>query len=127
MAEGRAVRLRSEVERTRVDGVVIATVAFDGDLDLPSVETFREAVSEGAVGGADGVVLDLAGLRFIDSSGIHALLKVWRELEASGQRSILVVESGSNAERVLVITGLLKHFSSAPDRAAAVDAVAGEG
>jgi anti-anti-sigma factor len=120
------VRLRSEIVRERVDGAVIATVAFDGDLDLPSVEAFRTAVSPRALGDANGVILDLAGLRFIDSSGIHALLKAWRELGASDRRSKLVVESGSNAERVLSMTGLLDRFEPAPDHAAAVDAIAGK-
>jgi anti-anti-sigma factor len=127
MAEVEPAPLRSEVERESVDGAAIAIVAFDGDLDLPVVEVFRTALSPEGLGDADGVVVDLTGVRFIDSSGIHALLTTWTGLSEPGGRPQIVVEPGSNVERVLRMTGVLDQLGPVPDRDAAREAIAGKG
>lgn len=127
MPDPNPAQLRSETERESVDGAVIATVAFDGDLDLPVVDAFRAAASPEGVGDADGVILDLTGVRFIDSSGIHALVTAWKALGASGRPAKIVIGSESNVERVLEMTGLLEEIGPARDRAAAADAIAGRG
>ena len=115
---------RSEIEHEDLDGEVVATIAFEGDLDLPVVEAFHRAVSPDGLGDADAVILDLTRIRFIDSSGIHALITVWKQLPESGTRSTVVVESGSNVERVLRMTGVLDELAPTADRASARDAIA---
>jgi anti-anti-sigma factor len=116
---------RSEIDHDNMDGVLIATVSFEGDLDLPVVEAFQRAVSAEGLGEAGGVILDLSGIRFIDSSGIHALITAWKRLPESGTRSTVIVEPGSNVERVLRMTGVLDELAPTPDRASARVAIAG--
>lgn len=126
MPEADPATFRSKIEHEDVDGAVVATVAFEGDLDLPVVEAFQRAISPEGLGGAEGVILDLTGVRFIDSSGIHALITAWKSMPDTGARSKVVVESGSNVERVLRMTGVLEEIAPAPDRVSAREAIARE-
>lgn len=50
-----------------------------GDLDLATAPELRTAFTE--LGGNEPVTVDLAELTFIDSSGIHALLRCARDLD----------------------------------------------
>jgi anti-sigma B factor antagonist len=62
-----------------------------------------DAVAEtldGLVGGGGAVVVDLTGLAFIDSSGIHALLR------PRPQATIVLVCPPGNVRRVLEVTKL---------------------
>lgn len=127
MTDAGRAPLRSETHNETVDGVATSTVAFAGDLDLPMVEAFRAAASPERLSDAGAVILDLTEVRFIDSSGVHALFTTWTALRSSGRRSAVVISPRSNVERVLSMTGLLDEIAPAPDRAAAANAVAGEG
>jgi anti-sigma B factor antagonist len=120
-AEGPQLRFASSVESR--DGAAIAIVALDGELDLGMLEVLEEAIGQQPDGQA-GLVLDLSGLAFIDSAGIHALVAAREGLEQSGTPSALVVTPGSNVERILEMTGLLERLASHPDRDSAMAAVA---
>jgi anti-sigma B factor antagonist len=126
MTDSGPARLNHRIAHEDGDGTVIATVAFDGDLDLPVVEEFRAAVSRERLGDAGAVIIDLSAVHFIDSSGIHALVSVWKELGDSGRRGAIVVAGDSNVERVLGLTGLLEELAPVPDHATAVASIAGE-
>lgn len=105
-------------------GEPVAVLAFEGDLDLASVADFVRAVAEAV---PRLVVLDLSGVRFIDSSGIHAVVRARLE-RASGDGQVqIVVARGSAVERVLEMTGLGEELPPHPDREAAVAALADEG
>jgi anti-anti-sigma factor len=124
VADERPRQLRSELTSESVDGRVIATVVFEGDLDLPAVDRFREAVSAGEFADAEGVILDLTDVRFIDSSGVHALVDTCEALRSAPPGAEIVIGRGSNVERVLEMSGLLEQMRAVPDRRAAVDAIA---
>ncbi len=115
------LRFASSVESR--DGAAIAIVALDGELDLGVLEVLEEAIGEQPDDQA-GLVLDLSGLAFVDSAGIHALVAAREGLEESGTPSALVVTPGSNVERILDMTGLLERLASHPDRDSALAAVA---
>jgi anti-anti-sigma factor len=112
------------MSRETVDGLKIARLAFEGDLDLRVVDEFREAISPERFGDADAVVVDLRELRFIDSAGIHALVKAWELVREGGRPGRVVIARGSNLERVLDLTGLLDRLDRTPDHDSAVEAVA---
>jgi anti-anti-sigma factor len=50
------------------------TVTASGDLDLATVGAFHDAVAAACEDGAREVLLDLGDLRFMDSTGLHAIL-----------------------------------------------------
>ena len=75
------------------DGTVVVT----GEVDLYSAPTLEQVV-EGAVAGGDGnVVIDLAGVRFMDSAGLNILIRCFKSLDEQGRR--LVLRSPQDAVR----------------------------
>jgi anti-anti-sigma factor len=84
-----------------------ALVALRGELDLVTVSKVAE-VLDGLELQADGVrhlVLDLRGLTFMDSSGIHELIKQ-NEFARSNRHNLAVVRGTPAIERVLEMTGV---------------------
>jgi anti-anti-sigma factor len=123
MTEDAALQLQLKTSRESVDGLEVVILACEGDLDLRVVEDFRGALASDELGEGDAVILDLSALRFIDSAGIHALVRGWQDLVAGSRPARIVIERGSNLERVLDISGLLERLDPAPARAAAVESM----
>jgi anti-anti-sigma factor len=85
-------------------GAVVVRVA--GEVDM-AVEPILEQALRDAVADQDArrVIVDLEDLRFLDSSGIHALVKGYRAAAAAGQSFRLRNAKGAVA-RVLRVTGV---------------------
>ena len=62
------------------------TVQISGELDAITVPALRETVDPLVETARDGVIVDMAELRLIDSSGVGALVAMFRRLRASGRR-----------------------------------------
>ena len=75
-----------------------------GELDLAGVELASEQLEMAAASGAREIVVDLSGLRFIDSSGLGVLVSA-NAREYSGTRLRFRRPSGAVA-RVISVTGL---------------------
>jgi len=70
---------------TEPDGTVVVT----GEVDLYSAPTL-EAVIDGAVAGGEGnVVIDLAGVRFMDSAGLNIIIRCYKPLDEQGRLLVL--------------------------------------
>jgi anti-anti-sigma factor len=61
-------------------------LALGGELDLLTAVQFSARVDEIVRRGSGDVVVDLRGLRFIDSAGLHILLNAQRRLIRGGRR-----------------------------------------
>jgi anti-sigma B factor antagonist len=116
-------QLRFETSVESRDGTSIAVVALEGELDLGVLDVLDEALDDHA-SGQGALVLDLSGLGFVDSAGIHALVAKREGLAEAGTASALVVAPGSNVERTLDMTGLLERLAAHADRESALAAVA---
>ena len=81
-----------------------ATIVADGALDLATASELRSAAHE-ASAGMRQLVLDLRGLRFIDSSGLGTLLNLRGELRREGVGMLVEAEHGP-VRRALETTGL---------------------
>ena len=79
-------------------------VAVSGECDLTVRDQFTAALLA-AVDQAAVVVVDLAGLRFMDSSGVHGLVVGHRAAREKGRR-LHVVNAAGEVARVLELTGL---------------------
>jgi len=75
-------------------------IAARGELDIASAPLLRDHVGDAA--DAEIVLLDLAGITFIDSTGLHALL----DAVAAGHGRVRVVASPV-CMRLFEITGVL--------------------
>jgi len=100
-------------EELRVDIVMApdgATVFLTGELDLATAPTFEDALA--AVYKADVVdlVIDLGGVTFIDSSGLHELVVALKRQRGRGGDVVLRAPSRQTS-RVLDIVGLTTLFT----------------
>ena len=87
-----------------VDGSdVYVTVV--GEIDLASGAALQARLDHVVATTAGTVVLDLAGVGFIDSSGLRVLVEMRRRLAAMN-RSIRVHDPSAPTRRLLQLTGL---------------------
>ena len=82
-----------------------------GELDPHTAPSLRNEIDRVLGSGRANLVLDLAGLSFIDSSGLRVIISAHKETaERDGH---LVLRSPSpTARRLLDITGLLDHIET---------------
>ena len=105
--------------RTTEEGVDLVTLT--GELDSSSSEPLSAALA-GLTAGARRVVVDLAGLDFIDSSGVKMLVAAARAVEDEGGGFVLAAPAGS-VRRVFEILHLDQVVPIVDDRAAAFQEV----
>jgi stage II sporulation protein AA (anti-sigma F factor antagonist) len=77
------------------DGSVVLTLS--GEFDLVSVGAFDDALADVQSRRPKRTVMDVSGLAFLDSSGINALLRATKALQAEG--GTVVLRSPSLATR----------------------------
>ena len=82
-------------------GAVVARV--EGDIDLSNAHELRSALEASVPADAVGLIVDLSGAGYLDSSGIAVLVGVARELTVRRQRLAVVSPEGSATRRVLEI------------------------
>jgi anti-sigma B factor antagonist len=92
----------------------VVTLSAQGELDLPAAPELETRLGEVAGSGATGLVVDLAGVTFLDSAGINALLKGRRLADAHGLQ-FQVSNATGLVRQVLEITGVWGHLSGTGD------------
>jgi anti-sigma B factor antagonist len=100
-----------------IDGISVRTdhvgrqaiMALSGELDLVSAPRLRNAIASLHGEAVDDVVVDLAGLTYIDSVGIGLLVASRRRLDAEG-RTFSVRNPAPQVRRLLEITGLVEYL-----------------
>ncbi len=106
----------------------VAVVIAQGELDVASSPRLLDALGE--LGGAAGaVVIDMAGVGFMDSSGLRALLDCERSCRDAG-RPFALARPTDSVRRVLELVDLLDTLTVldevTPQTLAAVAEAAGE-
>ncbi len=81
-----------------------------GSLDLATSGNLRESLAKAAQEGHHDLVVDLAQVDFLDSTGLGALIGAHRRALESGGQVRLIVTGGPIA-RLLNITGLVRVFA----------------
>jgi len=88
----------------RPAGPLIATLS--GDVDIANAGLLVDAViAETETGRTTGVVLDFAGVPFMDSSGLRAVLEISRRLEEDAA-GLVLLNPGSAIRQLLALAGL---------------------
>jgi len=85
-------------------------VSLVGELDPHTSPLFEQEIDEALEGAIGQLVLDMAQLRFIDSSGLRVIIKAYKKLEQSGGKLVLR-SPNQTALRLFEITDLLDHFT----------------
>ena len=99
-----------EATTSSADGV--ATVLLEGELDIASAPVLDASLADVEGNGMGTVVLDLAGVRFIDSTGLRALLGARQRAETAG-RTLRLTNIPVDVERVFDVTGVRRIFDIA--------------
>lgn len=87
-------------------------VTLTGDLDLSNAAELGDALDDAAASDATEVVVDLSGLRFIDSTGLGLLLVANRDLTTDGRR-FLLMRGTPIVQRVFAVCGVADTFTYA--------------
>lgn len=115
----------SDVFDVRVDlSGDACVVAVTGEVDLDTAERFNEGLRLAVQGGTGPVVVDLCGVPFMDSTGLHLLLNALRRLTRQ-RRTMAIACEPIGVRRLFELTRMEDTFDLHESRAEAVAAVAG--
>ena len=83
-------------------------VRLGGELDLYNADTVRQALLDVARTGPERLVLDLAEVEFIDSTGLGALIEARGAMP--NRRGLLIAAPAIETRRALKVSGLDRHL-----------------
>ncbi len=81
-------------------------VRATGELDIASAKTFEDELRRALAGERSTVILDLGEVRFIDSTGLKALLMAVELSSMNGTRFAIWRELAPAVERTFEVTGM---------------------
>jgi anti-anti-sigma factor len=110
VAVGDHLQIHVRQERDR------AVLGLRGELDLASASLLQTEIDTAEIGEASMVVLDLQQLRFIDSTGLRAILAAHERCRERGQE-FAVTQGSQQVQRLLSITRVGEHLQviASPD------------
>jgi len=103
----------------------VSIVSLMGELDLSTIPTVESRLFD-QLRTQSGVIVDLTGLSFIDSSGIGLLIQAFRSTGDGGKLPIVISE-GSQVERVFRLVGIDRALPLFMERSRALEALNGAG
>jgi anti-anti-sigma factor len=96
----------SELAKLRIrerGTIVLATL--EGEVDVSNRDHVAKKLTEAVANSATGLLLDLSGLEFMDSSGVHLLYTLAERLSARQQRYAVVLPPSSPPRRAIELSG----------------------
>lgn len=99
--------LQIDVRRSPIQGAIVAPV---GDLDLSNAGVLQQEVTRILEAGESALVIDLRGLRFMDSTGLRALLSVAEACQERGC-DFAVIKGPNQVQRLLTITHVAERLT----------------
>jgi anti-sigma B factor antagonist len=104
-------------------GTSASVISLRGELDLSTIPRVEKQLLEQLRAKA-GVIVDLTGVSFIDSSGIRLLIRAFRSTDDAGTLHTVIAE-GSQVERVFRLAGIDRALRLFMERAPALEALNG--
>jgi anti-sigma B factor antagonist len=118
-AAGRQVRVQDFQLLLSEPHTGVLELKLTGEVDMATVTPLRETTATAtASGDYECLVLDLSGVSFMDSSGLHVLVETQRAMTAAG-RAMKIVCSSSNLLKIFELTGLDRVLTIVSDRSEA--------
>ena len=97
-------------------------ISVSGEIHVTTAPEFSQRLNDAIAAGTRGVVIDMSGVEFIDSTGLSVLLNGLRRVTRADGRLALVV-SNPTVLRLFEITRLDSTFDIQPTREAALERV----
>jgi anti-anti-sigma factor len=85
-----------------VEGVVVARL--EGDIDISNAQELGDALLASLTNESSGLVLDLEPLEYLDSAGVHLILRLHGELRKRRQELYVVAPADAPLRVVLELT-----------------------
>jgi anti-sigma B factor antagonist len=82
-----------------------ATVAVSGELDLVSSPVLERTLAPLLDSDVELIIVDLRGLDFMDSTGLHVLIQAHQRMHDAGRR-LALVRARKQVQRLFDLTGL---------------------
>jgi anti-anti-sigma factor len=89
-------------------------IALEGELDFSSALTLEDGLRRADSGDVRLLVLDLSGLRFMDSTGLAIIANACRRMQRGGRRLVVACPTGG-VRRILELTGMLERLEVVDD------------
>ena len=102
---------------TREEGDQVR-IALAGELDLSSALTFDEEVRRAEERQPKTLVIDLSGLRFLDSTGLRLIMSAQARARKRGMR-LAIVEGGDAVKRIFRLAGVNRRLDIVSEAPAA--------
>ncbi len=90
------------------DERVLATVV--GEIDMSNADEIARALTDGIPNEAHGLVLNLSGIDYLDSAGIHLIYRLRESLRARSLTLAVVVPRDSPVFDALRLAGIERHL-----------------
>lgn len=87
------------------DGIIRVT----GDLDAHTAPRLDDVVRGLIDAGAERIVVDMAAVEFVDSSGLRSLIRA--RADGADGREVVVHNPSAATLRLLDVTGMTEHFT----------------
>jgi anti-sigma B factor antagonist len=94
----------ANVEYRTEDDALVAHV--DGDIDMSNAGPIVQAIARATPNDVGGVVLDLTGVEYLDSAGIHMIYRLREGVRTRGQRLVLAIAPSSPVHDALRLAGV---------------------
>jgi anti-sigma B factor antagonist len=101
--------IRLETATREIDGMRVLDVR--GEIDVYTAPQFKEAVNDVLESGQKHLLINMAGVTYMDSSGFGALLSATKRLRPQGG-SVTLIKCNSAIDRILRITKLNTIFGT---------------
>jgi anti-anti-sigma factor len=119
---GRRPRELALARASEREGTIVVTIT--GEIDLSNIDGIREIIDVQPNTG-DGLVVDLAGVEYLDSTALSLLHDLALRLRQRAQQLVVVSPSDSPPRRVLDLTALYLNAPLVDDLETALKLVGG--
>lgn len=104
----------------------VITIRLGGELDLLSAPALERALERLPEVEADLVIVDLRGLKFMDSTGLHLLVQAQQKAHECGRR-LALIKGTDQVQRLFQLTGMTEGLTmvDSPDELLEVDQAPG--
>jgi anti-sigma B factor antagonist len=89
----------------RDDAVVLVVL---GEIDIATAPTLEERLTEAEARDAANVIVDLDGVTFMDSTGLHVL--VTHALSRDNGNRLRLTQGSPQVQRLFAVSGMLGHL-----------------